>query len=196
MPRFFAGLDLGQSADYTALTIADRITTGEKRAYHIRHLQRFKLGTPYPQIVKVVNALTLNVKDMELAIDATGVGAAVVDMFNVAKLSCPSYAIYIHGGDKVTREGNKYRVPKRDLVSVVQVLLQNGALKIAEDLAEAKTLVKELLNFKVTIDPVTAHDSYAAWRENAHDDLVLATAMATWTAEKLPSHRPMAGVWS
>ena len=27
------------------------------------------------------------------------------------------------------------------------------------------------------------HDSYGAWREKAHDDLVLAVAMAVWVGE-------------
>ena len=33
------------------------------------------------------------------------------------------------------------------------------------------------------IDPITAHDSYGAWREGQHDDLVLAVALAVWFAE-------------
>ena len=41
-------------------------------------------------------------------------------------------------------------------------------------------MLKELLKFKVKIDPVTAHDSYGAGREGQHDDLVLATALAAW----------------
>src|SRR5438477_511373 len=73
----------------------------------------------------------------------------------------------------------------------VQVLLQSGRLKIAEGLPDTKTLVRELLNFKVKIDPVTAHDSYAAWRENIHDDLVLAVAMALWLAEKVQVDVPI-----
>ena len=47
-------------------------------------------------------------------------------------------------------------------------------------LAPADVLVKELSNFRVKIDPVTAHDSYSAWREADHDDLVLAVALAAW----------------
>jgi hypothetical protein len=39
------------------------------------------------------------------------------------------------------------------------------------------------LNFRVKIDPLTAHDSYGAWREGQHDDLVLAVALAVWFAE-------------
>ena len=44
-------------------------------------------------------------------------------------------------------------------------------------------LVREMQNFTVKINPQTAHDSYGAWRENEHDDLVYALAMAAWQAE-------------
>jgi hypothetical protein len=51
-------------------------------------------------------------------------------------------------------------------------------------MALADTLRKELLNFKVKINISTAHDSYEAWREGDHDDLVLAVAMACWCRER------------
>jgi hypothetical protein len=77
-------------------------------------------------------------------------------------------------------------VPKRDLVSVVQVLLQAERLKIASSLKEASTLTAELLAFKVSIN-LRGHDSYGndagPWRENPHDDLVLAVALAAWYGE-------------
>jgi hypothetical protein len=75
------------------------------------------------------------------------------------------------------------RVPKRDLVAAVQTLLQNGRLRIAAGLPLADVLRKELLNFRVKVDPRTAHDSYSHWREGDHDDLVLATACACWYRE-------------
>jgi hypothetical protein len=40
----------------------------------------------------------------------------------------------------------------------------------------------ELLNFRVKINLASGHDSYEAWREGDHDDLVLAAAMAVWSA--------------
>jgi hypothetical protein len=45
-------------------------------------------------------------------------------------------------------------------------------------------MVRELLNFKVKIDLRTAHDSYEAWRDRTHDDLVFATALAAWWGER------------
>jgi hypothetical protein len=66
------------------------------------------------------------------------------------------------------------------------VLLQGGRLKVAGALRDQPVLVRELLNFQVRIDPLTAHDSYGAWREGAHDDLVLAVALACWRGEHMP----------
>src|SRR5829696_5804373 len=56
-------------------------------------------------------------------------------------------------------------------------------LKIARSMLLVDELVKELQNFKVKVNLQTAHDSYEAWRESDHDDLVLALALACWWAE-------------
>jgi hypothetical protein len=93
--------------------------------------------------------------------------------------------VHALGGDSETRaEGGGLRVPKRDLASAPLVLMQNQQLKIAQEMPLAETLRKELLSFKVKINIATAHDSYEAWREGDHDDLMLAVAMACWCGER------------
>ncbi len=157
--------------------------------YAVRHLERLPIGTSYPRQVEHIKALHGRLKDeghkLSLVVDQTGVGRPVVDMLRSAELS--PVAVTITGGDSVTRDGSVYRVPKRDLVSTVQVLLQSERLKIASSLPEAQTLIGELLAFKVKIS-TTGHDSYGndvgLWRENPHDDLVLATALACWWGEQ------------
>jgi hypothetical protein len=150
----------------------------------VRHLERFELGTKYTDVVDSVAALVrsepLRRLPAVLLVDKTGVGAAVLDSFTHARIG--AVAITLHGGSSVTRDPQRagFRVPKRDLVTVTQVLLQNGRLRVAAGLPEAETLKKELLNFRVKIDPKTAHDSYEHWRESEHDDLVLAASMAAW----------------
>jgi hypothetical protein len=154
-----------------------------------RYLERLPLGTPYPEQVRQIKNLYERLrddgKDVSLAVDATGVGRPVVDMLTQARL--PVTAISITAGDTVTREGRDYRVPKRDLASVVQVLLQTSRLKIDATLPEASILTAELEGFKYNIT-ASGHDRYgndvAAWREAAHDDLVLATAVACWWGEQ------------
>ena len=62
------------------------------------------------------------------------------------------------------------------------------------DVAVVDVLRRELLDFKIRIDPQTAHDGYAAWRAGAHDDLVLAAAAAAWDADPLEATRAVARV--
>ncbi|MFA5408542.1 MAG: hypothetical protein WC343_07195 [Bacilli bacterium] len=112
----------------------------------------------------------------------------MVDLFGQAGLN--PIGVLIHGGDKASHEGGTWRVPKRDLVGSLQVLFQGGRLKISKKLPLSTVLQAELLNFKVKIDPKTAHDSYSAWREQEHDDLVLSVAMAAWWAEQNPYADP------
>ena len=80
-------------------------------------------------------------------------------------------------------DNRRARVPKRDLISTMQIAAQNDRLKIAQGLKFGPVLAEELQSFKVKIDPRTAHDSYGSWREGEHDDLILATAIALWLAE-------------
>jgi hypothetical protein len=80
-------------------------------------------------------------------------------------------------------------VPKRDLIAVPQVLLQSRELKIAAELPEAETLASELQNFRYEITR-SGNDTYAAWREGDHDDLVLAVALAVWALQKTPPPSP------
>lgn len=187
MVKFFIGLDLGQANDYTALSILERLKPegdGKEHTYHIRHLERVR-GTAYPTIVNKVTKMMQSPglkDDVSLVVDQTGVGAPVVDLFRQAGLR--PIAVLIHGGDKETQEGGSWRVPKRNLVGVLQVLLQSGRFKVASKLKLGPILQQEMLNFKVKIDPVTAHDSYSAWREAEHDDLVLSVALACWYGQQ------------
>ncbi len=201
--EYILGVDLGQTQDYTALCVLERtqVDTGRciKRTgqapevvyenyYAARHLERLPINTPYPAQVVRVKELYDRLKAQGplplLVVDQTGVGRPVVDMLRAAALT-PT-AVTITGGDAVSRDGRDYRVPKRDLVSTVSVLLQADRLTIAERLKERANLTAELDAFKVSIN-LKGHDSYGndvgPWRENPHDDLVLAVALAAWYGE-------------
>ncbi len=184
MTKFFMGIDLGQSQDYTAIVIMERLKAEKQYAYHVRHLERVR-GVPYPQIVITVARMMSSPElkgNAELVIDQTGCGRPVFDMFREAGLD--PIGVSIHGGDSMTHEGRNWRVPKRDLVGSLQVLLQSSRPKVASKLDLGPILQAEMLNFKQKIDPITAHDSYSAWREADHDDLVLAVALSSWWAEQ------------
>ncbi len=188
---FYLGLDLGQAADFTALALVERICVPSKLAeYHVRGLERLPLGTSYPDVVTHVRTRLASPGiggRVHLVADATGCGRPVMDMLRQAGLS--PWAVTLTGGDAVTREGMEFHLPKRDMASTLLVLLQSRRLKWADGLREAATLTNELLNFRAKINVRTSNDTYEAWREGDHDDLVFAVGLACWLGEQTP--RPL-----
>ncbi|MDX8549648.1 hypothetical protein KHC33_00360 [Methanospirillum sp. J.3.6.1-F.2.7.3] len=180
MPEYYIGVDLGQAADYTALSVAD----AEGDVIKIRHLERLPLGIPYPDQVTRIKQLycpcSMADPNTRLIVDHTGVGRAVIDLIRREDLY--PVALTITGGNQATRDGYEWSVPKRDLVSALIVAFQTGRLKISRSLSEAETLTRELMNFNLKVNLQTGHDSYEAWREGIHDDLVLSVAMAVYAA--------------
>ena len=85
-------------------------------------------------------------------------------------------------------------IPKQDLIICAQVPLQSEQLKIAATLPDTATLITERRNIRGKIDPKTAHDSYVAWRENQHDDLVFAVALAWWLGKITGGRGPGEGM--
>jgi hypothetical protein len=191
-PSHFCGLDLGQVSDYSALVVLERRgNTPKDYTFDCKYLKRWELRTPYPKIVddtvKIVNnpQLTQNVRDPTfLAIDSTGCGMPIADLFRRAPMKAHLIPVYITGGTDVSRDGDVRRIPKIILVSNVAIALQSGKLKISKKLALASTLIDELANFKAKISNAgnTSFGAGADWREGNNDDLVLALALALWTA--------------
>ena len=120
-----------------------------------------------------------------LVVDATGVGQPVVELLRRAGMPADIYDVTITGGDTPNHEERSWRVPKRDLVSTVHVLIQPrpSRLTIQMALPDAALLTAELANFQYKLTE-HAHDTYGAWREGTHDDLVLAVALAAWAGEQ------------
>ncbi len=152
---YFVGLDLGQRRDHSALVIVERID--HRRAFQgtafdrvlVRYVERLPLGTPYPRVVARVKDIVSSQElwgCCALVVDATGVGAPVVDMLRAARLGCELSAVVITGGDRSASTGS---VPKRDLMAELQVLLENGQLKIGK-LSEGARLMKELGDIRMT----------------------------------------------
>lgn len=196
----YIGLDLGQASDYTAIVVLQHVGFLEnldrlpenleprdpnqaltQDEYHLRYIAREQLGTSYVEVIPHVKALLDALRPLgtvTLCIDSTGVGAPIVDMFKAAGLN--PVAITVHGGQNVNYDKGVWRVPKRDLVSSAKRLLGEKTLKIAKGMPFADTLINELQSFSVKINIATGHDTYEAWRENEHDDLVFAVSLCCW----------------
>jgi hypothetical protein len=207
---FCIGVDLGQSNDHTALAVVEKVHSGNSHklaALHLRHLERYPLRTPYPQIADAVAALvksehlvTHTTDEMlnkitlypELVVDQTGVGPPVTSLLRERGLTLRSVVVTASDGAGSGRGG--YRVPKRDLVSALEVSLQTGMLQVAEGLRLWGLLREEMLDLRRKVDLKTTHDALEHWREGKTDDLVLAVCFACWGASRNP--RGFAGTFS
>lgn len=181
--KYTLGLDLGQAQDYSALVILESEDDHSRAA--VREIRRWSLGTSYPQIVADVAELKKLplLAEAALVVDATGVGRPIVELLSAA--ACYPTGIMITGGHHATRDPDTgyWHVPKKELVTVIQLGLQSGTLQIAHALPEAATLTNELLSFTVKITE-SANAQYGEWRVGRHDDLVLALAIAAWYAPR------------
>ena len=203
MNWYFVGADFGQSRDHTAIAVLERaevrgsfdyaVRAHQKEvALRLRYLERVPLGTPYPEVVERVAEVTRDRQlagRCHLAVDGTGVGRPVVDLLRRAKTEAILMPVTITGGQTETTDQGFYRVPKRDLIIGLQVLLQRGGLRIAARLPFARKLVEELEAVEVRVSPA-GNEQYAAWREGTHDDLVFAVALAYWSAQKAYPNGP------
>jgi hypothetical protein len=181
--HYVSGLDLGQQADFSALVVCEVGQHGAEWRHDVRHIHRWPLKTPYPEIVADLNNLFGRgpLLGSTLVLDATGVGRGVADMVLSAKLPADVRAYTITAG---FRPGDG-TVPKVDLVGAVVAALQTGRLRFAESLELTPVLQRELETFRVKVTP-DRNETYSAWRERDHDDLVLALALAVWFGERYP----------
>ncbi len=208
--RYTLGLDLGKMSDYTALAVAEELPErtdlriGQGRldpywaddpAYSLRHLQRWPLRTNYHTIaeevaVRVATLVAIPQAEVRLFVDGTGVGTAVVEILQqqaAIKTLSPAMAIVtITAGREVTKVSGGWHVAKGELVSVAQVALQRGKLAVSPQLPEARTLRDELTTFEVTM--TEAANATFSHRDGKHDDVVLATALALWGAQRRPDY--------
>lgn len=194
--------DLGQATDWTAHVLIKRkverqavglpVPKGAEDTrpinmiayYDVVDIIRPELGTPYTTIADDVSTMMQHPRlrqGCDMVVDATGVGRPVLDMMEKTHGLSPTGIIITGGNQAQMGEDGLWRVPKRQLVSCMQVVLQGGRLAIA-DLELSPVLETELRKFTMKIRSAGA-ETYEAWRERDHDDVVLALAMGIWFLE-------------
>jgi hypothetical protein len=229
-PDYHIGVDLGQSADHSAIAVVERreerlgrdgtpagvpergFSYYDRRAItlKIRTLERIELGTDYLDVVDRIKdymeAPELTTKRTfqvlgegdflprkiersappSMAVDITGVGAAVADMLRHQGLEF--IPVSITGGQQVNVKAGIHYVPKVELVGPMAPAMDSGWLRMPSTLPLYSVFRKELENFGAKQSERTGHTSYEAWREGEHDDLVLAVAMGIYSATRRRPH--------
>jgi hypothetical protein len=199
MNRFYLGLDLGQRRDFTAVAVVERVEPVLVRfdyvawlrrpvpveaKFAVRHVERFPLGTSYVAIVDRVRRMVRRPElrgHCSLVVDATG-GGAVVDLLRTSDLDCELVPVQKTGCGAARKEAGQWNVPKRDLIAVVQALLEQDRLSFALEMPAIRKLLDELMAMRTRVTP-EGNSQYGAWREGSHDDLALAVALACWRAK-------------
>lgn len=194
-PRFSVGVDLGQAQDYTAIAVVEsaRVVLPERDPitwsfrtevlHSCRHAERVPLEVPYPDVAAHVSRLVQRAKAegaVTVVVDATGVGAPVVDLLRRGGLGCRVIPVVITGGETESNDGVRYRVPKRDLMAGLQVAFQKRRLGLAAGLGVLPELREELRSMRVRV----SGDGFERYGGRGHDDLVMALALAWWRAAR------------
>jgi len=192
--RFFLGLDLGKQRDHSAIAVVERVETPQLHlapalygGLAVRYVERLALGTSYPAVVERVRRI-VGMRELAgaccLAVDATGLGGPVVEMLRSAGLGCEVAAVTITGGERETElAGDAWNVPKRDLITGLQVLLERGELRIAGNLKGVGVLVRELMDVRLTARE-GGGVRMGADGAGEHDDMAIALALGCWRASK------------
>lgn len=192
---YFLGLDLAQARDWTALSVIKR--SGLPEVFTCLDLVRWQ-GEPYTAIVREMVQL-MNTEAIRgpryLIVDGTGIGRPVVDMLREAmpehfRAGCLKAVTITAGGAAHYDELSTYwHVPKVDLVSTYHCLFGTQRFRVAKSLTLADALHREINSFEVKTTAAGA-ETYSAWREQAHDDLVLSCALALYFGQPRRTPRP------
>ena len=181
------GVDLGQRRDHTAIAVVERVfeqaTVMEfmregvdgRWWFRVRMLERIRLGTPYPDVVKRVREISempMIAMGRSVVVDGTGVGAPVVDLLRRAGMGCSILPLIITGGGRSgTLQGGYESVSRSELLTGMQVLVQQERLVMAAGCKEVEVFRREMLGLKMK-----------GPGSEEHDDLAIAVALALWKA--------------
>ena len=162
------GLDLARRRDFSALVTLDVTAEGATVTRALRLPQ-----APYREQLDLIAPLVADLDD--LAFDAGGIGDAIGE-----HLPPDAIPIVIVGGDGSPRlHQGRWRIGKVLLIQNVLVLAGRGRLVVPASAPGAKALREELKQFGAA---PTRRGTRMAAKGQAHDDLVLALALAVIAA--------------
>ncbi len=184
--RLSVGLDVGgRGADPSALSIikAESVPYQTGRGfeqalsptqYTVVYTETAKLDEGVDVVEWTVSVLR-KLKNWTFTMDATGMGAPLVGLFEQAKV--PVNAVTMTAGASINRKGNRITCSKNLMFENIATCLENGTLQIAHDLPEKEELIREIMSVEY------AQSSSGALRlqgggKGHHADLMVASSLA------------------
>jgi hypothetical protein len=200
-PKWFLGLDLGQRRDHSAVAVLDLswIPSGQCKLTYawlfepclvLRGLERVPLGVSYEEIHdivagkiealehRIVSETRVAAPRKEIILDAGGPGPPMVDRLRGALRGGAGITPVIITGGKGENSlsGGYTGIPRRSLITRLLQMISSRCIRCPAGLDGWDDFVREFLDL--------SGDSTQPDARGAHDDLVLATALAAWAAAR------------
>jgi hypothetical protein len=185
--KFHMGMDLAQANDRTVITIAKRLRRNGFNYYRGGHFEIMPKNMPFEtqcdKLANLINRLQHGGGIVEsVTIDYTGIGRPIWEMLRRRKVPGLK-GILITGGEagSGTQKGDIYHVPKIDLITGLQSLVNLNRFIVHPDVPHAKEFENELRNYTVVYSETGRMLMNA--RSGSHDDIVISTALTAYVAE-------------
>jgi hypothetical protein len=154
--------------------MADPSALAVVAGFDVRHVERLPLGTSYVAVADRIAAVARVAGDPAIAVDATGVGRAVVDLLRERGFA--PIAVTLTSGKVVRRSGTSLSIPRATFLAPVEAAVQQGRLRVARGCPDATALAGELRALRRR----GATAATEARGSGHHGDLVVAIALALW----------------
>lgn len=181
--EYLIGLDVGQQNDYTVLSIIKITPMVDQLIYGLVYLMKFPLRTSYTNVTRttasLINKNFIN-EEYIMIVDYTGVGRPIVDLLREENLSIIAANI-TSGSTPNWKNRREVSIPKKDIISSLQVVFQSKRIKIAYNIKLFEDIKKEFINFKAKTSNV-GRRSFSASGSH-HDDIVMSIGLAIWYGE-------------
>jgi hypothetical protein len=205
--HYVIGVSVGVMAQPTAIAIIEQEAhqqydrASEITELRLRHLERLPVDGTYPDMAKrlreIRDGLAEKEKapDSDLLVDMTGTGKSIIDFLKKEDLD-PTRVVITSGHGEQKDGTGLWRVAKIELVGALQVLFQTEKFVVASGLELVPQLKEELTNFRMKAQAPNS-EGIESWREGRFDDLVFATAIATWRAQRdIPMAKSLVDEWT
>ncbi|MFD8335658.1 hypothetical protein ACFV42_23805 [Streptomyces solisilvae] len=186
----FLGVDVGKRRDRAAWVgvVPKRLGEAKLPVWSVVICEQAPVGTPYAVVGTrtrdLSHAFAAGGWPVLAAIDATGIGAAVVEDLRADPGKAEILAVTSHSGKRVTGEWPDLGVPKTLLVAALDQVVRRQALTVTPTLPAADVLGAQLktyvAKFKQGGRGGVGHVAFEAARERDHDDTVSAAQLAVY----------------
>src|SRR5215208_4637820 len=222
-PReFTVGVDIGQTTDYTGMVVlkktvvppetamfnpvgpepGNRLVNGSVK-FDVVYARRVKdrrltqtAREVFERVLKLAPQGSFGEKgQISLAVDGTGLGRTVVDVFRDEMDSRRRRREYMpeidfrpvnwrssaESMERPQRDGDYWPVPWAQAVWPTVVAFQEDKIRIAKSAKDRDQLIHEIKSFRMKKpNRPDGPEKYEAWRQKDHDDLLAALTLAYW----------------